>query len=303
MLGALFVLFSLGVVAIEKGSSEENIEILLSLAEEGNADAQYKLGGRYLFGSGLAQDYVKAREWLEKSAAQNNSDAQWLLGGIYYDPIGVEQDYVKAREWFEKSAAQNNPKAQYFLGAIYEEGLGVKKDYVKARELYEKSAAQNDSYSLFKLGFYYHHGLGVTQDYVKAREWYEKAAKLKQKYAIEALEDIVFIALSEGGIEVKASQLHKAYSENEVRASLTYDGFPLVLEGKIDSIGFAPITNRPLLRFTVPTNRYFPVQAVFSKEYTESLADMKKGEIVKVVCSEGVSYSLGSIAVHGCVVP
>ena len=338
-LGAFFIFISLSLVAEVDAHEEKSIEEIFSLAEAGNVNAQYALGRMYIEGSRVPKDYVKALEWVEKAAAQNDSDSLVLLGGIYYDSIGVPQDYIKARSLFEEAAAQNNPIAQLFLGLIYENGFGVKKDYVKAREWYEKSvaqdypgafyhlgelyergkgvkqdyvkahewmekaAAQNEPGSQYALGFYYHHGMGVTQDYAQAREWYEKAAKLGEKNAIEALDDLIFIALSEGAVNVRASQLYKNYSENEVRASLIYDGSPLVLEGKIDSIGFSPIASRPVLRFSIPSNSYASVQAIFKKEDAEYLAEMNKGEIVKVICRGGASFSLVSVLVTDCVVP
>lgn len=339
LIGVFFLFASFGSAAMMGDYKEKSVEEILSLAEAGNVNAQYTLGRMYIEGYRVPKDYAKALEWVEKAAAQNDSNALFLLGGIYYDSIGVPQDYIKARRLFEASADQDNLLAQLFLGFIYEKGFGVKKDYVKAREWYEKSvaqgypsafyhlgglyergrgvkqdyakahewmekaAAQNEPGSQYALGFYYHHGMGVTQDYAQAREWYEKAAKLGEKNAIEALDDLIFIALSEGAVNVKASQLYKNYSENEVRASLTYDGSPLVLEGKIDSIGFSPIFSRPVLRFSIPSNSYASVQAVFKKEDAEYLAEMNKGEIVKVICRGGASFSLVSVLVSDCVVP
>lgn len=302
-IGVFFLFASFGSAAMMGDYKEKSVEEILSLAEEGDVRAQTVLGLMYLTGSRVPEDYVKGFEWTEKAAAQNNPMAQFFLGAIYHDGLGVKKDYVKAREWYEKSAAQDYSDAFYNLGELYERGRGGKQDYAKAHEWMEKAAAQNEPKSQYALGFYYHHGMGVTQDYAQAREWYEKAAKLGEKNAIEALDDLIFIALSEGAVNVRASQLYKNYSENEVRASLTYDGSPLVLEGKIDSIGFSPIFSRPVLRFSIPSNSYASVQAIFKKEDAEYLAEMNKGEIVKVICRGGASFSLVSVLVSDCVVP
>lgn len=303
LIGVFFLFASFGSAAMMGDYKEKSVEEILSLAEEGDVRAQTVLGWLYMDGSRVPKDYVKALEWVEKAAAQNDSNALFLLGGIYYDPIGVPQDYIKARRLFEASAEQDNPFAQLFMGLIYRNGFGVKRDYVKAREWYEKSAAQGNASALEELGKLYEEGKGVKQDYAKAREWYEKAAELGYESAIEMLEDLIFIALSEGAVSVRASQLYKNYSENEVRASLLYDDTPLVIEGKIDNIGFTPIANRPVLRFSVPSNKYASVQAIFRNEDVEDLAEMSKGEIVKVVCRGGVSFSVISVIASECVVP
>ena len=56
---------------------------LQRLADAGNADAQYLLAAFYLNGLGSARDPVKAKVWLEKSAAQGNSRAAFSLASLY----------------------------------------------------------------------------------------------------------------------------------------------------------------------------------------------------------------------------
>jgi TPR repeat protein len=52
------------------------------LAEQGDADAQYRLGVLYANGYGVPKDYVQARQWYEKAAAQGNTIAQYNLGRL-----------------------------------------------------------------------------------------------------------------------------------------------------------------------------------------------------------------------------
>ena len=51
-----------------------------SLAEQGNASAQYNLGLMYDMGQCVSQDYKQAVYWLTKSAKQGNAKAQTNLG-------------------------------------------------------------------------------------------------------------------------------------------------------------------------------------------------------------------------------
>ena len=53
----------------------------------------------YEYGKGVSQNYVKAAEWIRKSAEQGNSEAQLHLGYMYEEGLGVYQDNAKAVEW------------------------------------------------------------------------------------------------------------------------------------------------------------------------------------------------------------
>ena len=44
------------------------LEELLSLAEQGNPTAQYRLGVMYDSGFGVAQDYAEAMKWYQRAA-------------------------------------------------------------------------------------------------------------------------------------------------------------------------------------------------------------------------------------------
>ena len=100
---------------------EENSEIvkLKRLAEQGNAEAQYKLGLMYDMGKDVDQDYQKAFEWYEKSANQGFASSQSKLGSMYRYGKEVEVNHAKANEWYWKAFEQENEEAHYQLGTIY----------------------------------------------------------------------------------------------------------------------------------------------------------------------------------------
>jgi len=109
-------------------------------------------------------------------ADRGNATSMINLGVLYYNGQGVAQDYLKAREWFEKAADKGDGNAMYNLGLLYAKGQGMAQDYAKAREWYKKAADKGDAYAMTNLGRLYSNGHGVAQDYAKAREWFEKAA-------------------------------------------------------------------------------------------------------------------------------
>jgi TPR repeat protein len=146
-------------------------------AAQGNARAQYILGGMYLNGSGVPKDISKAIEWLGKAAAQGDAEAQLTLGAMNSEGTGMPKDSVKAVEWFKKAAVQGNARAQYVLGLTYDIGDDAPRDIVKAIEWFEKAAAQGHADAQFSLGQLFNaDGLGVTKDTAKAMEWFQKSA-------------------------------------------------------------------------------------------------------------------------------
>ena len=70
----------------------------------------------------------------QKAAEQGDADAQLKLGSMYYNGTGVAQSYEKAVEWYRKAAEQRDADAQYHLGVMYELGDGVEESYEKAAE-------------------------------------------------------------------------------------------------------------------------------------------------------------------------
>ena len=149
-------------------------------ANQGNSDAQSKLGKMYIQGQGVTQDYKEAFKWFEKSyekaAIQGNAEAQGALGRFYQNLKG---DSKQALIWFEKSANQGNSDSQYELGKIYYYGFGINQNNQEAFQWFEKSANQGGYLSLYYLGKMYRNGEGVETNKYKA---FELLLKTSQKY-------------------------------------------------------------------------------------------------------------------------
>ncbi len=191
-----------------KRNVNAGIDLIVELAEQGFAKAQFKLGKYYDTGEGLPQDVEKAMAWYTKAAeqgyakAQNNlgrllglshnyeeavrwftmaadqglAPAQLVLGSLYYEGQGVEQNYEKAVEWYLKAAEQEYAPAQHRLGQMYRKGKGLPQNYEKAVEWLTKAAEQGFAPAQTQLGYLYYKGLGVEQNEVESVEWFTKAA-------------------------------------------------------------------------------------------------------------------------------
>ena len=81
------------------------VQLYQESAENGEADAQYKLGLLYLTGNGALQDFAEAAKWLKRAAEQGYALAQYELGLIYRTGYGLTIDHVQSYVWLNLAAA------------------------------------------------------------------------------------------------------------------------------------------------------------------------------------------------------
>jgi len=105
---------------------------LVTLAQNGDAESQYKLGLNYIYGTDVPKDAAKAAEYFKMAADQGFLPARRELGLLLASGEGVEPDMEKALEYLSEAADNLDPSALYHLGLMYEVGIGVEKDLQKA---------------------------------------------------------------------------------------------------------------------------------------------------------------------------
>lgn len=109
----------LGIIVIIMGLYSSmlyaNENTVITLAEQGDADAQLIVGYMYLSGSnGVERDEEKAKYWIKKAAEQKDADAEAVLGTLYY----AEKDNKLATYWLERACMQANEQACVLLNKI-----------------------------------------------------------------------------------------------------------------------------------------------------------------------------------------
>lgn len=92
------------LAAYDAGDYAEAISGFESVAEQGNAEAQYRLGQIYRKGEGVSPDYSKADSWYRRAAEQGDNRAQLNLGLMYNLGQGIPQDYAEATRWLRLAA-------------------------------------------------------------------------------------------------------------------------------------------------------------------------------------------------------
>jgi len=128
--------------ALEKKDYTSAYQEFKTLAEKGDAKAQYHLGMLYKEGQGVLQNKQSAAQWFRKAADQGVAEAQFQLANAYDKGEGVGQSNEFAALWYRKSAERGNPWAQANLGVMYAQGQGVKQDLVLAYVWFNLSASQ-----------------------------------------------------------------------------------------------------------------------------------------------------------------
>lgn len=147
--GLLWPLFAMAQLEPARGAfDKEDYATAYALykphAEQGAAEAQFRMGLMHKFGWGAERDHSVAARWFQAAAGQSHPEAQAELALYYKDGRGVARDLKLAAAWFEKASHQGVGIAQLNLGRFYLAGTGVAKDPVSA--YYWLTAAANNGY-------------------------------------------------------------------------------------------------------------------------------------------------------------
>ena len=124
--------------------------------------------------------------WYLKSAEQGIAEAQFKVASFYHDGIGVEKDDAKALEWYTLASNELAP-ALFNLATMYYLGEGTEVDKKKAFELYLRAAKQDDPDAQFRVGKMYFEGEGTEQNQEEGLIWFKVAASNGNKWAAEII--------------------------------------------------------------------------------------------------------------------
>lgn len=150
--------YAAGLAAFNQGEYKAALKVFKRLAEQGNADAQLKLGQMYHYGLGTKEDDPLAFSWIRKAAEQANADAQFQLANMYLYGFGVPKKEtdpdLQAVQWFFKAALQGHADAQYNLGLMFLAGKGVQQSHEEGVKWITRAAEQGHPAAQAFLGSY-----------------------------------------------------------------------------------------------------------------------------------------------------
>ena len=132
----LFFLYLLAMSCLT-ASAASSLADLQEKAALGDPAAQLELGGKYLYGEGVAKNPGMAVRWSQQAAEYADKNPSWYLKsvafatlGMAYENSGGVKNIQEAIKWYFKSAMLNDPRGMTALSRIYSNGEGVPKDVV-----------------------------------------------------------------------------------------------------------------------------------------------------------------------------
>jgi len=147
-----------GLAAFTKGEYGKARQVFQRLADQGNSDAQLKLGLMYHYGLGVKENDAVAYGWVRKAAEQANADAQYQLANMYVYGFGVPKSEsdpdLQAVQWYFKAALQGHAEAQYNLGLMFLAGKGVQQSQEEGIKWITRAAEQGSPAAQSFLGGY-----------------------------------------------------------------------------------------------------------------------------------------------------
>ena len=163
-------------------SAKKNYEV----AEQGDAEEQYKLGKRYATGDGVEVSASEAVKWYRKAAEQGHAEAQYQMGRWYDGTLVInsntemhfefcaneDEDDEEALKWYHKAAEQGHQDA---------------KMWIKNHDLW--AAEKGDAEAQYRVGCYYLE----TQSFDlsdMAADYFRKAAEQGHENAKEKLKEL-----------------------------------------------------------------------------------------------------------------
>ena len=167
------LLFTYSSLSVADWFTSSETKELITKADAGDSEAQFKVGYAYDYGNGARSSSDKAKKYYSLAAQQGHAEAQNSLGSIYQ----AEKSYAEAKSWYEIAAAQNHPQGTNSLGNLYDLGLGVPQDRNKGFELYSHAADLGLSEAMWNLAIMYGGGQIGKPDMLMACFWTVRAQK------------------------------------------------------------------------------------------------------------------------------
>ncbi|KAH3722658.1 sel1 repeat family protein [Pelomyxa schiedti] len=195
---------------------QESLRLLKFAAEQGVANAQYKLAQQtrysttqcevgkallarlaamYQYGDGVPQDNFEAIR-LFRQSTELGTVLHREVGRCYYTGRSVCQDYSLSVQWFRKGLAYPGKggygMAHNSLARCFRDRHGVARDTAEAFRLYSMAALHGNLISQFNVGVCLENHVGTpAKDTREAMRWYRLAASRGNTHSVRRLESII----------------------------------------------------------------------------------------------------------------
>ncbi|MEZ5691756.1 MAG: tetratricopeptide repeat protein [Rickettsiales bacterium] len=121
--------------------------LLKSMADKGDTQAQTAIGAMYATGREVDKNTNEAIKWFLKAAQAGDPKAKQLLGLTYYS----NKDYTNALKWLNITAKEGDIKSQEMLGMLYNGNMGIPRDPKLAYDWFSVAKKQDSKLADFYL--------------------------------------------------------------------------------------------------------------------------------------------------------
>jgi TPR repeat protein len=209
----------------------------MAAAEQGDAEAQARLGSQFVAGEGVGKDLAKGEQWFRASADQGCAAGQFGLGALY-----AGTDGGKAAALFEKAAAQGNPLAKLSLAMLLIAGQGIPADQDRGAKLLTEAAETGNTEAMFRLGELYRSRGFAGRNLTMAETWLRRAGTRGHTPALLALACLLVDDLAIPDYDSAAIILREAANHGNIGARRALEHIKLVDKANtaVISTGQAP---------------------------------------------------------------
>ncbi|CAD8068203.1 unnamed protein product [Paramecium primaurelia] len=208
---------------MQQTTDYDEMQHYLKLAQDGDTDAQFKVGLMYEDGKGAQQNIQECIQWYQL-AANKHAQAAYNLASIYYLGRVVAPDYKIAYKYFSKAAELQNEQGMFQLGLMHLFGQGVEQDFEKSRSWFERAAKLGSVSAMNNLGNIYRSGIGTHIQIEEAKKYYRMAADKGDLCAMTNLATVLlqcnpteafdwYLQAAKGGFENAQYNLAVLYEE------------------------------------------------------------------------------------------
>ena len=136
-----------GIAAFEGKHFASASQMLSPLADQGDADAQFRMAIMAQNGLGMVVNEKLAYKYMLAAAEQGHPLSMHGLGFMYMEGECTDKNPEEAAKWFNKAADAGMQGSMTTLAMMYRDGNGVEKNQAEADRLFKLAGFDPSEFS------------------------------------------------------------------------------------------------------------------------------------------------------------
>ncbi|MBU1144396.1 MAG: SEL1-like repeat protein [Firmicutes bacterium] len=193
-----------------KQNFEKSIIYFKKLMDLDEVLGYYGMGVSLLYGQGILQNSLQAKNYLEISAGRGYQKAMTRLGDLYRMGINIDIDFELAKTWYFEAAKQNDPDALMNLGLLHYRKQINNSSFELAFQYMENASKKGYFQAYYWMGIFYDKGIGCDSNFSLAEKAFQRAIQLGSLGALYKYAVLLFEKAESKTLKPKKQQI--AYS-------------------------------------------------------------------------------------------